>query len=67
MGYDFVDEVEESFASIALMPIAFAKRYDDERGKLVKKSPYLVLYQINDNNETVETLRIFNTYQNPYW
>lgn len=62
LGYDFVDEVKESHASIALMPTAFTKRYDDVRGKLVKRFPYLVLYQISDNNETVEILRIFNTY-----
>jgi toxin ParE1/3/4 len=67
LGYDFVDEVEASFSNIKQMPTAFSKRYKEVRGKLVKRFPYLILYQINTEQQTIEVLRIFNTYQNPYW
>jgi plasmid stabilization system protein ParE len=67
LGYDFIDEVEKSFQSILLLPTGFSKRYKEVRGKLVKRFSYLILYQINDTHQTIEVLRIFNTYQQPFW
>lgn len=67
LGYRFSDEVHENFAAIAQHPEAFAERYKNVRGKLVKKFPYLILYRVNHSVQSVEVIRIFNTWQNPYW
>lgn len=67
LGYIFADEVEANFTSIALNPDAFRERYKAVRGKLLRRFPYLVLYRTNHANKSIEILRVFNTYQNPYW
>jgi len=67
LGYRFADEVHDNFASIAQNPDAFAERYKNVRGKLLKKFPYLILYRVNHANQSVEIIRLFNMWQNPYW
>jgi len=67
LGFKFADEIDVAFKSISKNPFAFGVRYRDVRGKLLKKFPYLILYRVNDEMITIEVLRIFNTYQNPYW
>jgi plasmid stabilization system protein ParE len=63
----FALDLQESFQKIAIYPEAFAKRYKNVRGKLLKKFPYLVMYEIDYELNVVRILRVFNTYQNPYW
>jgi toxin ParE1/3/4 len=67
MGFRFTDDVDNNLQSIAQNPHAFAKRYKNVRGKLLNKFPYLILYQINEPISGIEIIRLFNTYQNPYW
>ncbi len=66
LGFKFADEVDDNLESIAQNPYAFAERYKNVRGKLVKRFPYLILYKINDTTTVIEVIRVFNTYQNPY-
>lgn len=67
LGFRFTDDVEENFEIIATHPKAFTERYKNVRGKLLRRFPFLILYTINENLQRVEVLRLFNTYQNPYW
>ena len=67
LGFKFADDVENNFLVIAQHPNAFAERYKGVRGKLLKRFPYLILYNANHQLQQVEVLRLFNTYQNPYW
>jgi plasmid stabilization system protein ParE len=65
LGYRFADDIEDNIESIRLAPFAFAKRYNEVRCKLLKTFPYIILYNIQQ--QQIQILRIFNTYQNPYW
>ena len=67
LGFRFADEVERSLQFIAQMPEAYSYRYKNVRAKLLYKFPYLIFFTINSNNNTVDVLRIFNTYQDPFW
>lgn len=67
LGFRFADEVDSSLQSIAQMPEAYSCRYKNVRAKLLYKFPYLIFFTINNNNNIVEVLRIFNTNQHPFW
>jgi toxin ParE1/3/4 len=67
LGYKFADEVENSIQAILRNPYAFSERYKNTRAKLLNKFPYLVMFSINYEEQTIIVLRVFNTYQNPYW
>ena len=67
LGFRLTDDVEYNLDSISQNPYAFAERYKNVRGKLLKKFPYLILYQINNTAQSIEVIRLFNTYQNPFW
>ncbi len=67
LGLRFADDVDNDFSAIALNPDAFAERYKNVRGKLLRKFPYLILYKINHFTQRIEVIRLFNAYQNPFW
>jgi plasmid stabilization system protein ParE len=67
LGYKFADDLENNLRQIALMPKAYSIRYKNVRGKLLKKFPFLILYTESKESNSIEVLRIFNTYQNQYW
>lgn len=67
LGFKFIDDVDDNLKSIAQNPYAFAERYKNVRGKSLKRFPYLILYKINDAVQSIEVIRLFNMYQNPYW
>jgi len=67
LGFKFADDVEDNLAAIAEHPNAFTERYNNVRGKLLKRFPYLILYNVNHVIQNIEVIRLFNTYQNPFW
>ena len=67
LGYRFAALVEKYFESIALFPTASSVRYKNIRCKPMITFPYLIMYTIDDATETIQILRVFNTYQDPLW
>ncbi len=67
LGYRFSDLVDDYFNRIALVPTASAVRYKDVRCKPMATFPYLIMYTIDEEVQTVNVLRIFNTWQEPLW
>ena len=67
LGFKFADDVDDNFTAIAQNPNAFTERYNNVRDKLLRRFPYLILYKTNHNTQNIEVIRLFNTYQNPYW
>jgi plasmid stabilization system protein ParE len=59
LGQKFGHALDLSLISVSKFPNAFAVRYNDVRGKLVKKFPYVIYYQINQNTKAIEVLRVF--------
>jgi toxin ParE1/3/4 len=65
LGYRFSDLVAEYFDRIAAMPTASAIRYKNVRCKPIKRFPYLITYSIDETMQSINILRVFNTYQEP--
>ena len=66
-GYRFADEIDSGLTQILKMPTAYSFRYKNVRAKQVNKFPFLIYFVIDEEKLTIEVLRIFNTYQNPFW
>ena len=67
LGYRFADEIDSGLTQILKMPTAYSFRYKNVRAKQVNKFPFLIYFVIDEEKLTIEVLRIFNTYQNPFW
>lgn len=67
LGYRFADVITEYIERIAISPTASSKRYKNIRCKPVKRFPFLITYTVDDLNQSVNILRVFNTYQEPLW
>lgn len=67
LGFKFADEIDFALQQIAKMPTAYSFRYKNARAKQVNKFPFLIYFIIDDSKTSEEVLRIFNTYQNPFW
>jgi toxin ParE1/3/4 len=67
LGYRFADVIDSYFERITLAPTSSAIRYKNVRCKPVKKFPFLITYTIDELNQFIHILRVFNTYQEPIW
>ena len=67
LGKRFADLVNDYFERIASVPTASTVRYRDIRCKPMIIFPYLIMYTMNEATQTVNILRIFNTWQEPLW
>jgi toxin ParE1/3/4 len=67
LGYRFADVINGYFERIALTPTSSATRYKNIRCKPVKRFPFLIAYTIDEINQSINILRVFNTYQEPLW
>jgi toxin ParE1/3/4 len=65
LGYRFADLVSDYFNNIASMPASSAIRYKNVRCKPMKRFPYLITFTIDEASQSVNILRVFNTYQEP--
>jgi len=65
LGYRFADLVAIYFDRIAAVPTASAIRYKNVRCKPLKRFPYLITYTIDETKQSINILRVFNTYQEP--
>jgi hypothetical protein len=57
--------VAEHFDRIAELPTASAVRYKNVRCKPVKRFPYLITFTIDEAAQSINILRVFNTYREP--
>ena len=63
LGERFLNSIHETFMLIQSMPSAASYAYDTVRYKVVKRFPYVILYEHDE--EHVYIYRVFNTYQKP--
>ncbi len=67
LGYRFADLVEEYLDRIAKTPTASAIRYLNIRCKPMVSFPYLIMFTIDEQNKTINILRIFHSSQDLIW
>lgn len=65
LGHRFADHVDQYFDRIAALPTASAVRYKNVRCKPMKRFPYLITFTIDEDQHSVNILRVFNTHQKP--
>ena len=67
LGYRFADLLAEYLGRIAELPAASAVRYKNVRCKPMKRFPFLIMFTIDEEMHTIQILRVFNTYQEPFY
>jgi len=67
LGYRFANLVDDYLIRIANFPMASSIRYKNIRGKPMATFPFLIMYIVDEEMESVSILRIFNTHQDPLW
>lgn len=63
LGVDFVRRIREVFTRISKQPRLHAKVYKDVRKAVVKRFPYIVLYQ--EEPTEILVIAVFNTSRDP--
>ena len=63
LGERFLNALEGCFNTIDINPTTYQKIYKHQRQAIVKMFPFVVMYEIEDNNIIVYA--VFNTNQNP--
>lgn len=67
LGYRFADLADDYLSRIANFPLASSIRYKNTRCKPMAAFPFLIMYIVDEEKQSVNILRIFNTYQDPLW
>ncbi len=65
LGKKFHASVKTMFAQLIKVPASGSFMYDTVRYRVMHKYPYIILYELSDNN--INIYRIFNTSQEPFW
>ena len=63
----FIKQLDESLIRLAMIPEKGSVRYDNIRCTLVKKFPYMIHYEINNDTKCIIVYRIFCTFRKPLW
>jgi len=66
LGKKFNTTIQTTFTQLKKVPASGSFMYDTVRYRVIKKFPYIILYELTDHN-TIAVYRIFNTSQNPFW
>ena len=64
LGKDFIEVVYKSFDVIALNPLAYSKK-KNYREFIVKRFPYLIIYEILEKESVINVLHVFHTSRHP--
>ena len=63
LGEKFLDALETCYTAIDINPKTFEKKYKFQRQAIVRKFPYVVMYEQEGNKIIIYT--VFNTHQQP--
>jgi toxin ParE1/3/4 len=65
LGKKFNVAVKTILEQLVKVPASGSFMYDTVRYRVMNKYPYIILYELTDNN--INVFRIFNTSQEPFW
>lgn len=66
LGYDFINVIDNYLNRISQLPTASSIRYENVRVKPIEIFPFTIHYIILENSKIL-VLRVFNTWQKPFW
>ena len=64
LGERFLLIIERAVSLLAKFPFAFPEKIKTYREYSINKFPYVMIYEVDNEHNTVYILHIFNTYQN---
>ena len=67
IGKRFAAQLQLTLNAVNRNPFFAAVRYDDIRCAAIKKFPYLVHYQINEDKLVVTIIAVYSSYKEPFW
>ena len=65
LGNRFFKNVKDCIKKIKKNPLAFQIRYNNFRGAIVSKFPFIVIYFIDNDNKIIVVTAVFHTSRNP--
>lgn len=65
LGGEFVSEVESVLDQISSRPLLFPLKKFGMREAVVKKFPFVIVYEISKNRHDVNILAVYHTSRNP--
>ncbi len=65
LGNEFAALVNRSFEQISENPCGFQLMYDGIRHFVIGRFPYSIFYKIDDKENTIIIIAIFNAHRNP--
>ncbi|MDZ4809849.1 MAG: hypothetical protein SGI96_16530 [Bacteroidota bacterium] len=66
LGFEFTDTINAYLGKISKVPTASAIRYDNIRVKPVDTFPFTIHFTIDEANNSIIIIRVFNTWQEPF-
>ncbi len=66
LGKRFLDVIDQSFQMIKLNPDGFPKKNQEYREFVLKRFPFVIIYQFDKINKMIYVLRIFHSSRNPH-
>ena len=65
LGKRFIQSIKECIKIIEQQPESFQIRYKTNHVGNPDKFPYLIIYNVNKNNNTISMIAVFHSSQNP--
>jgi len=65
LGKRFTQSIKECVKIIQQQPESFQERYKNNRIGIPEKFPYLIIYNVDNNNKVVVIIAVFHSSQNP--
>ncbi len=65
LGQEFVDEIENTINRISTNPLLFPVKKFQLREAVVKKFPFVIVFEVKQKENQVNILTVFHTSRNP--
>ncbi len=65
IGRKFVEVIDKTIKFILFNPKGYPEKHPPYREIAINKFPYLIIYEIDEENQTIYILRVFHTRRNP--
>ena len=67
LGNKFLLDLDKVYKAIRLNPFFASVKYDNVHCAAFKKFPFSIHYQVDEKNEMVLIVAVFNTWKEPFW
>ena len=65
LGQKFIEDIEKSIERILTLPLLFPIKKGNLREAVVKKFPYVIVFEIAKTSQEIRILSVYHTSRNP--